>query len=137
MRRHPEYPGDLIDLELPCFQELGLLRRYGYRRIFHAFFQNGNLVRITASAESCLPALPDSCRIFDRTGMLQHTGRCRTVRKELAAVFFRSYRKPYGVLCHSNRRISHKPVKAKPRDMQHIRRMKDHKGLIIFRKLIL
>ena len=126
MRWHTEDPCNLIDLELPCLQELSLLRTDTDRRVLHALFQNGNLICIAASSEGRLPAFPHLARILNSPRMLQHTGRSRTVRKELAAILFGSDCQPYRILGHSDRTVSNQTVKSKTRNVQHIVRLKPY-----------
>ena len=102
MGRDSENSSDLIDLEFACFEELRLLRRDADGRVFHAFFQHGNFVCIAAAAEGGLPALPHTLRIFDRTGVFQHTARSGTIGEELRAVLLAGDRHADGVLCHSD-----------------------------------
>ena len=46
MRRDSEDAGDLVDLELPCFQKLSLFGRYGDGSIFHPFLQYSHLAGV-------------------------------------------------------------------------------------------
>ncbi len=52
--------------------------------------------------------------------MFQHAARRCAVGEELGAVFLGGNGKPDGVLCHSDRRIAHQPVKAQTGNMKHI-----------------
>ena len=121
MRRDSENSSYLIDLKLPGFQELRLLRGDGDGRVFQPFFQNGDLAAVGGAAELAHPGLTDPLRVFDRSGVFQDAGRGRPVGEELAAVFFRGDGKADGVLGHRYRRVADKPVEAEAGDVQHIR----------------
>ena len=58
--------------------------------------------------------------------MLQHTAGSSTVSKELRTILLTGNGHADGVFRHSDRRISHQPVKAKPRNMQHVRGLQPH-----------
>lgn len=94
MRRDSENSSDFIDLEFSCFEELRLLRRDADRRVFHTFFQHGDLIGVATATEGGLPAFPHTLRIFDGTGMLQHTARSSTVGEELCTIFSQAIAMP-------------------------------------------
>ena len=131
-----ENSSDLIDLEFACFEELRLLRRNADGRVFHAFFQHGNLIGIAAAAEGGLPALPHTLRVFDRAGVFQHTARCGTVGEELCAVFLTGDSHADGVFRHSDGAVTDQTVKAQTGDVKHIRWLKRYGKLLILNGFI-
>ena len=134
--RDPENSSNFIDLEFACFQELRLLRRDTDGRVFHAFFQNGDFIGVTAAAEGGLPALPYTLRVFDGAGVFQHTTGRRTVSKELGSVFLTGNRHADGVLCHSDGAVTHQTVKAQTGNVQHIRWEQRHGELLVLNGFI-
>jgi len=120
MRRHSENSSNFIDLELACFEELRLFRRDADGRVLHALFQNGDLSAVGAAAKLGLPRIPDALRVFDSTGVLQHTTRCRAVGEELRAIFLGGNGKADCVLRHGDGAVADQAVKAKAGNMQHI-----------------
>ena len=121
MRRHSENTGNFIYLKLTCFQKLRLFRRYGHLMEFKTFLQNRYFVCICAS-KLRLPAFSEPVGLFrlDDTGVFQHTARVRTVGKKRSAVILGCKGKSHGVLCHRNRRVTYKAVKAQAGDMQDV-----------------
>ena len=136
MRRHPENPGDLIQLELPRLQKLRLLRRDRDGRVLHPFLQHRHLVGVPASSEGPLPAFPHPTGILDRPRMLQHPGRRRAVGEKLRPVFLAGHGHADGILRHSDRRIAHQPVKSQTWDMQHFIRGQPDNGSLHGRRVI-
>ena len=132
MGRHSENSSDLIDLKFSCFEELRLLRRDADGRVFHAFFQHGDLIGIAAAAEGGLPALPHPLRVFDRAGVFQHTARSGTVGKELCSVLLTGDCHADGVLRHSDGTVAHQTIKAQAGDVKNIRRLKRYGEFLIF-----
>ena len=102
MRRYPEDSGDLINLELPGFQELCLVRRDPDRRVLHAFFQDSHFPGVGASPELGLPGFPDPLRIFDGPRMLQDAAGRSPVGKELGPELLTSNGHADGVLGHGD-----------------------------------
>ena len=119
MRWHSENSSDFIDLEFACFEELRLLRRDADGRVFHAFFQYGDLIGVAAAAEGGLPALPHTLWVFDRAGVFQHTARGGAVGEELCTVFLTGNRHANGVLCHSDGTVAHQAVKTQTGNVKH------------------
>ena len=132
MGRHSEKSSDLIDLEFSCFEELRLLRRDADWRIFHAFFQYGDFVCVSAATEGGLPALPHTLRVFNRAGVFQHTTRCDTVGEEFRAILFTGDSHANGVLCHSDGTVAHQTVKTQAGNVQHIRWLQRYGELLVF-----
>ena len=118
MGRHTEDSSDLIDLELSGLQELRFVGADGYRGVFHPLLQNCHTVGIAAPSECGIPAVPDLGRVFQDIRMLQHTAGGGTIGVELTAIFLGCDCKADGVLCHGDGAVSHKAVKAKPRNME-------------------
>ena len=135
MRRHPEDPGDLIDLELSRIQKLCLLRVDGDWRILHPFFENGYLPGILAATEGRLPAVPDLLRILQDARMLEDTGWCGTILKELTTVFLTGHRESDAVFRHRDRAVSDKAVKTKSRDLHHLVRSELYDRLFHSRRI--
>ena len=100
--RHPEDPCDLIDLELPCFQELRLLRRDGDGRVFQPLLKHSDFVAVCRAPELTHPGIPHPLRVLDGSRMLQHTAWLRAICKKFGAVFLCGNGKADGVLCHRN-----------------------------------
>ena len=119
--RHPEDPGDLVDLELARLQELRLLRGDGDGRVLHALLQDGDLVRVAAPGEALVPALAHALRVFDRPGVLQKASGRGTVREELSAVLLGGDGEADGVLRHRDRAVAHEAVEAEAGYVQHVR----------------
>ena len=117
--RDSENSSNFIDLEFSCFEELCLLRRDADRRIFHTFFQYGDFVCVSAATEGGLPALTHTLRVFDRTGVFQHTARSGTVGEEFCTVFLTGNRHANGVLCHSDGTVAHQAVKTQTGNVKH------------------
>ena len=103
MGRHSENSSDLIYLKFPCLQKLCFVRRDGNRSIFHALFQDGNLVAVGRTAEGGVPGITHPCRVFQRSRMLQHTAGSCSVGIELTAVFLRRNCQTDGVLRHGDK----------------------------------
>ena len=125
MGRHSENSSDLIYLKFPCLQKLCFVRRNGNRSIFHALFQDGNLVAVGRTAEGRVPGVTHPCRVFQCSRMLQHTTWCCSVGVELTAVLLRCDCQADGILRHRNGAVTNKPVKTQSRNMKHIGRVKD------------
>ena len=107
MGRNSENSSNFIDLEFSCFEKLCLLRRNADWRIFHTFFQYGNLIGVAAAAEGGLPAFPHTLRVFDRAGVFQHTARCGTVGEEFRAILLTGDSHADGILRHSDGTVAH------------------------------
>ena len=123
MGRDSENSSDLIDLEFAGLKELRLFGADADRRVFHTFFQYGDLIGVAAAAEGGLPALPHTLRVFDRAGVFQHTARSGTVGKEFCAVFLAGNSHADGVLRHSDGTVAHQAVKAQTGDVKHLGRV--------------
>ena len=121
MGRHPENSSDLIDLKFPCLQELCFVRRDGNGRIFHALFQDGNLVAVGRTAKGGVPGITHPGGVFQRSRMLQYTAGCCSVGVELTAVLLRRDCQTDGVLRHGDRTVAYQSVKAQTRNMEYIR----------------
>ena len=121
MGRYSENAGNFIYLKLACFQKLRLFGRYGHLVEFKTFLQNRYFVGVCAS-ELRLPAFSEPVGLFrlDDTGVFQYAARIRTVGEKSSAVVLRCKGKPHGVLCHRNRRVTYKAVKAQAGDMQDV-----------------
>ena len=102
VRRHTEYPADLLNIELPRRKKLAILRRQADGLIGHALFEHGDLVRVVCTAIHVGPVLTDFLRILQHAGVFKHTGRLRSVAKKRAAVFLDSNRGAQRVLHHGN-----------------------------------
>ena len=136
MGRHSENSSDFIDLEFAGLKELCLFRRDADRRVFHAFLKNSDLICVSAAAEGGLPTFTHTLRIFDGAGVFQHATGSRTICKELGSVLLAGNRHADGVLCHSNGAVANQTVKAQAWDMQHIRRLKRYRKILIFNGFI-
>ena len=134
--RYTENSSNFIDLEFAGLKELRLLRRDADRRVFHTFLKNSDLICVSAAAEGGLPTFTHTLRIFDGAGVFQHTTGRRTVCKELGSVLLASNRHSDSVLCHSNGAVTNQTVKAQAWDVQHIRRLKRYRKILIFNGLI-
>ena len=126
MGRHPEYPGDLVQLELPRLQELRLIRRYPDGLVFKPLLQYRDLVGIDAPPEQLVPALPHLIRVLQYPRMLQYPAGRGIIGKELRPVFLRGDPQPHRVLRHGDGRVPHDPVIPKAGDMQHLIRRQVH-----------
>ena len=97
---------------------------------------------IGAATEGCVPAVPDSPWVLQGTRMLKDSGWICTVGEELGSIFLAGNRHTDGVLCHRNRGITYKTIKAQTGNMEDIARSKDnrraiHCWRIVFGNLIL
>ena len=119
-------------MKLSCFEKLRLLRRDADRRVFHAFFQHGDLIGIAAAAEGRLPALPYTLRVFDRAGVFQHTARSSAVGEELRTVLLAGNGHADGVLRHSDGAVTDQTVKTQAGNVQHIRWLQRYGELLVF-----
>ena len=142
MWRHPENSSYLIYLKFSGLQKLSLIRADGNRRVFQALLQHCNLMGIGAATEGCVPAVPDSPWVLQGTRMLKDSGWICTVGEELGSIFLAGNRHTDGVLCHRNRGITYKTIKAQTGNMEDIARSKDnrraiHCWRIVFGNLIL
>ena len=120
MRRHSENSSNFIDLEFTSFEELRLFRGNTDGRVFHAFFKYSDLSAVGTPAELRLPRFTNLSRVFYCSRVLKHAAWRCAVRKELCAELLSRNCKPDSVLCHCNRRVANKSVKAKPGNVQHI-----------------
>lgn len=62
-------PGNLIELELPCFQELCFFRRDADLLVLHAFFQHSHLVGIARPPVDGIPGVTDFRRVLEDARM--------------------------------------------------------------------
>ena len=120
MRRDAIQPCDLVQLELPGFQKLAVLRRQSDLLILHPFFQYRYFMGIAAAPVYFVPGVPYFLRIFQNSRMLQDTSWCGTVGKETGSILFTGKGNPHSILHHSNRGIAYQSIKTKSWDMQHI-----------------
>ena len=127
MRRHTIDATDLRYLKLARFQKLRLRIWHGDGRIGHVLFQHSHASGIVRTAVSGVPAVPQLLRILHRIGMGQDTAGARTVGEKLASVLFGRQPQPDGVLFEGNRTVSHDPIKAQPRNVQHVFRAQLHR----------
>ena len=111
-------PGNLIELELPRFQELCFFRRDADLLVLHAFFQQSYFVGIAGPPVDGIPRIPDFGRVLQNAWMLQYPAGTGPVGKELGAVFLGGDSHADSVFCHSDRRITDKAVKAEPRNVE-------------------
>ena len=72
-----------------------------------------------------MPCLAHALRVFDRTGVLQHTGGRSAVRKELRSKLFGCDGKSDCVLGHGNRAVAYETVEAQAGDMEDVRRLEN------------
>lgn len=86
----------------------------------HAFFQDGNFVTVSRTAEGGVPGIAYPCRVFQCSRMLQNTAWGSTIGIELAAVLLGCNSKTDSVLCHGNGAVTDKTIKAQPRHMKDI-----------------
>ena len=124
--RNSENSSNFVYLKFSCFKELRLLGRNTDGSVFHALFKHSNLSAVGTSAELRLPRFTNLCGVFYRTGVFKNAAWRCAVRKELCAELLSRNCKPYSVIRHCNRRITHKPVKAKPGNMQNIARRENN-----------
>ena len=90
--------------------------------IGHAFFKDGNAVRIAAALIDGVPAFADTLGVFDHIRMLQDAARLCAVLIEGRAVFITGQPHADGLLCHGNRAVTDKAVKAKAGNMKNVLR---------------
>ena len=126
MWRDAVEPGNLIELELPCFQELCFFRRDADLLVLHAFFQHSHLVGIARPPVDGIPRIPDFGRILQNAWMFQHPAGAGPVRKERGTVFLAGHGHAHGIAGHGNRRITDQAVKPKAGDMQHFFLLQGH-----------
>ena len=122
VRRHSENSSYLVYLKFSCFKKLRLLGRNTDGSVFHTLLKYSDLSAVGTPAELRLPRFTNLCRVLYRSGVFKDAAWRCAVRKELSAELLSRNGKTDSVLRHCNRRVTHKPIKAKPWDMQHIAR---------------
>ena len=120
MGRHSENSSNFIYLEFACFKKLRLFGTDADWRIFHAFLKHSYFVCVAGAAEGGLPAFTHTLRVFNCTGVFQHTAGSSTVGEKLRTVFLTSDRHADSVLCHCNWTVSYQTIKSKPRNVKHL-----------------
>ena len=62
-------PGNLIELELPCFEELCFFRRDADLLVLHAFFHHSHLMGISRPPVDGIPGVTDFRRVLEDARM--------------------------------------------------------------------
>ena len=112
--------GNLIQLELPSFEELTILWRETHLLILHALFKHDHLMGILTSLIDRIPRVPHLAGVFENTGMLQNAARSGSVGEEAGSVLLTGDSDAYCVFHHGNGAVSNQAIKAKSRDVKHI-----------------